>query len=94
MVYMLHHEKEENLRLTAQLVKEAHAQGIAMEAEPGRIEGGEDGLADTVDLKKLLTDERRYSLLKTLVYNFWLLLLEIYKACTERGEFVWTSIGQ
>ena len=57
MVDMSHHEKEDNLRLTAELVKEAHAKGIAVEAEPGRIEGGEDGLADTVDLEGLLTDE-------------------------------------
>ena len=57
MVDMSHHEKEENLRLTIQLVKEAHAKGIAVEAEPGRIEGGEDGLADTVNLEGLLTDK-------------------------------------
>lgn len=57
MIDMSHHEKEENLRLTAELVKEAHEKGIAVEAEPGRIEGGEDGLADTADLDGLLTDE-------------------------------------
>lgn len=57
MIDMSHHEKEENLRLTAELVKEAHVKGIAVEAEPGRIEGGEDGLADTADLDGLLTDE-------------------------------------
>ena len=57
MIDMSHHDKEDNLRLTAGLVKEAHAKGIAVEAEPGRIEGGEDGLVDTVDLEGLLTDE-------------------------------------
>lgn len=55
MVDMSHFEKEENLRLTAELVKELHAKNIAVEAEPGRIEGGEDGVADTADLAGLLT---------------------------------------
>ncbi|KAL2817680.1 ketose-bisphosphate aldolase [Aspergillus cavernicola] len=55
MVDMSHYEKEENLRLTRELVKYCHERGIATEAEPGRIEGGEDGVADTADLEGLLT---------------------------------------
>ncbi|KAJ5697375.1 hypothetical protein N7488_011059 [Penicillium malachiteum] len=55
MVDMSHYEKEENLALTRELVEYCHARGIATEAEPGRIEGGEDGVADTVDLEGLLT---------------------------------------
>lgn len=55
MCDMSHYEKEENLRLTAELVEYCHARGIAAEAEPGRIEGGEDGVAETADLEGLLT---------------------------------------
>lgn len=55
MVDMSHYEKEENLALTRELVAYCHERGIATEAEPGRIEGGEDGVADTVDLEGLLT---------------------------------------
>ncbi|CAG8906095.1 unnamed protein product [Penicillium nalgiovense] len=43
MVDMSHYEKAENLSLTRELVEYCHARGIATEAEPGRIEGGEDG---------------------------------------------------
>ncbi|EQB58994.1 fructose-bisphosphate aldolase class-II [Colletotrichum gloeosporioides Cg-14] len=55
MVDMSHYEKEENLALTRELVDYCHARGIATEAEPGRIEGGEDGVAETVDLEGVLT---------------------------------------
>ncbi|KAH8670779.1 ketose-bisphosphate aldolase [Xylariales sp. PMI_506] len=55
MCDMSHFEKEENLRLTSELVKYCHERGIAAEAEPGRIEGGEDGVAETADLEGLLT---------------------------------------
>ncbi|THV91804.1 aldolase [Aureobasidium pullulans] len=55
MVDMSHHEKEENLAKTKELVEYCHARGIATEAEPGRLEGGEDGVADTVDLEGVLT---------------------------------------
>ena len=55
MVDMSHYEKEENLRLTKELTKYCHERGIATEAEPGRIEGGEDGLKDTADLEGVLT---------------------------------------
>ncbi|KAI1325717.1 aldolase [Xylariaceae sp. FL0255] len=47
MVDMSHYEKEENLRKTAEWVAYCHERGIATEAEPGRIEGGEDGVTDT-----------------------------------------------
>lgn len=57
MVDMSHYEKEENLRLTKELVAYLAERGIAAEAEPGRIEGGEDGVADTVDLEGVLTTE-------------------------------------
>ncbi|KAH8893878.1 aldolase [Thozetella sp. PMI_491] len=55
MCDMSHYEKEENLQLTTELVQYCHERGIATEAEPGRIEGGEDGVAETVDLEGVLT---------------------------------------
>ncbi|OAX78541.1 hypothetical protein ACJ72_07150 [Emergomyces africanus] len=57
MVDMSHYEKAENLAHTAELVAYCNARGIATEAEPGRIEGGEDGVADTaeMELEGLLT---------------------------------------
>ncbi|KAF2254615.1 putative fructose-bisphosphate aldolase [Trematosphaeria pertusa] len=55
MIDMSHYDKEENLRLTAELTKYCHERGIACEAEPGRIEGGEDGVGDTADLEGFLT---------------------------------------
>jgi fructose-bisphosphate aldolase, class II len=55
MIDMSHHEKAENLALTKELATYCHERGIATEAEPGRIEGGEDGIADTADLAGLLT---------------------------------------
>jgi len=55
MVDMSHFEKEQNLAKTKELVQYCHERGIATEAEPGRIEGGEDGVADTADLEGLLT---------------------------------------
>ncbi|KAF7845636.1 hypothetical protein BT93_L1492 [Corymbia citriodora subsp. variegata] len=55
MVDMSHCEKAENLALTKELVPYCHERGIATEAEPGRIEGGEDGVADTADLTGMLT---------------------------------------
>lgn len=51
MVDMSHYEKEENLAKTKELVKYCHERGIAAEAEPGRIEGGEDGVMDTEGLE-------------------------------------------
>jgi fructose-bisphosphate aldolase, class II len=55
MVDMSHYEREENLRLTTELVAYCKERGIVTEAEPGRIEGGEDGVADTADLQGVLT---------------------------------------
>jgi fructose-bisphosphate aldolase class II len=51
MVDMSHYEKDENLAKTALLVKYCQERGIATEAEPGRIEGGEDGVMDTAGLE-------------------------------------------
>ena len=55
MVDMSHHPHDENLRLTAELAEYCHARGIAVEAESGRIEGGEDGVSDTADLEGMMT---------------------------------------
>lgn len=55
MVDMSHYELEENLEKTRRLVEYCHERGIAVEAEAGRIEGGEDGLMDTGDLESILT---------------------------------------
>ncbi|KFY88547.1 hypothetical protein V498_06740 [Pseudogymnoascus sp. VKM F-4517 (FW-2822)] len=51
MVDMSHYEKEENLRKTRELVAYCQEKCIATEAEPGRIEGGEDGVMDTEGLE-------------------------------------------
>jgi fructose-bisphosphate aldolase class II len=51
MVDMSHYDEAENLEKTKILTKECHDKGIAVEAESGRIEGGEDGIADTGDLE-------------------------------------------
>lgn len=55
MVDMSHHEREENLAKTKELVALCHENWIATEAEPGRIEGGEDGIADTAVLEGVMT---------------------------------------
>jgi fructose-bisphosphate aldolase class II len=55
MVDMSHYEMDENLAKTAELVKYCNERHITTEAEPGRIEGGEDGIADTADLMGALT---------------------------------------
>lgn len=51
MVDMSHYEKEENLQKTRALRDYCHSRGISVEAETGRIEGGEDGIMDTGDLE-------------------------------------------
>lgn len=51
MVDMSHYEKEENLQKTRVLRDYCHGRGISVEAETGRIEGGEDGIMDTGDLE-------------------------------------------
>jgi fructose-bisphosphate aldolase class II len=55
MVDMSHYDEAENLSQTKILTAECHARGIAVEAESGRIEGGEDGIADTEGLEALFT---------------------------------------
>lgn len=55
MVDMSHHQKQENLAKTKELVQYCHDRGIATEAEPGRIEGGEDGVMDTAGLEGSMT---------------------------------------
>lgn len=55
MVDMSHYEREENLALTKELVTYLAERGIVTEAEPGRINGGEDGVSDTADLEGILT---------------------------------------
>ncbi|KAI1262805.1 ketose-bisphosphate aldolase [Xylariaceae sp. FL1019] len=55
MVDMSHYEMDENLAKTKALVAYCHERHITTEAEPGRIEGGEDGIADTADLEGALT---------------------------------------
>ncbi|KAI0544371.1 tagatose-bisphosphate aldolase [Xylaria curta] len=55
MIDMSHLSKDENLKKTMELVSYCSVRGKATEAEPGRIEGGEDGIANTVDLSGLMT---------------------------------------
>ena len=55
MVDMSHYEKEENLRLTHELTEYCHERGIVTEAEPGRMDGGEDGVKNPGDLEGILT---------------------------------------
>lgn len=56
MVDMSHYSREDNLKYTRELVELCNQYKIATEAEPGRIEGGEDGVLHTGDLEGLLTD--------------------------------------
>ena len=51
MVDMSHYDKEKNLEKTRALRDYCHAREITVEAETGRIEGGEDGIMDTGDLE-------------------------------------------
>jgi fructose-bisphosphate aldolase class II len=57
MVDMSHYDKEDNFQKTRDLTRYCNERGIITEAEPGRIEGGEDGVGDTADfaLQGLLT---------------------------------------
>ncbi|KAI9926576.1 hypothetical protein ASPWEDRAFT_118996 [Aspergillus wentii DTO 134E9] len=55
MVDMSHYEKETNLAKTRELVEYCNQREIATEAEPGRIEGGEDGVMDTAGLQACMT---------------------------------------
>ena len=55
MVDMSHYEREENLRRTKKLVAYCKERGISVEAEPGGIEGGEDGIKSTEELEAVET---------------------------------------
>jgi fructose-bisphosphate aldolase class II len=50
MVDMSHYERADNIEKTKALKEYCHERKIAVEAETGRIEGGEDGIMDTGDL--------------------------------------------
>lgn len=55
MVDMSHYEREENMRLSRELVQYCNARGIITECEPGRINGCEDGIQDTEGMEEILT---------------------------------------
>lgn len=55
MVDMSHHDRADNLARTEHLVRYCHERGIVCEAEPGRIQGGEDGVLDTAELDAIMT---------------------------------------
>lgn len=55
MIDMSHYEREENLQLSKELVAYCNARGIITECEPGRINGVEDGIADTEGMEEILT---------------------------------------
>ena len=55
MVDMSHFDKAENLARTKELVAYCHDKGVVCEAEPGRIQGGEDGVKDTAELEAIMT---------------------------------------
>lgn len=61
MVDMSHYNEAENLEKTRILSAFCQDNGIAVEAESGRIEGGEDGIADTADLQGALCSFPRES---------------------------------
>lgn len=62
MVDMSHYKHAENLAKTKELARICHQHGIAVEAESGRINGGEDGIASTGDLEGEPFISDRYSL--------------------------------
>jgi len=51
MVDMSHYDRAENLSKTRELATLCHSKGIAVEAESGRINGSEDGIAGTGNLE-------------------------------------------
>ncbi|KAH8429904.1 class II fructose-bisphosphate aldolase [Aspergillus melleus] len=55
MVDMSHYEKDVNLKMTRELVQYCNAREKVTEAEPGRLEGGEDGVMDTAGLEACMT---------------------------------------
>lgn len=56
MVDMSHYEKQENIEKTRILRDYCHSRGISVEAETGRIEGGEDGIMDTGNVAGISTN--------------------------------------
>lgn len=59
MIDMSHYEEQENLAKTKELVALCNQHHMATEAEPGRINGGEDGISDTADLEGILTTPQK-----------------------------------
>ncbi|PYI24552.1 fructose-bisphosphate aldolase [Aspergillus violaceofuscus CBS 115571] len=55
MVDMSHHESYINLQRMQELVAYCHERHILTEAEPGRIDGGEDGVMDLAGLEACMT---------------------------------------
>lgn len=55
MVDMSVHSEEKNIELTRKWVEKALNKKIAVEAELGRIDGGEDGIANTEKLEAVMT---------------------------------------
>lgn len=55
MADMSHYEKKLHLKKTRELVRYCNERQKATEAEPGRIEGGEDGVMNTQGLKACMT---------------------------------------
>ncbi|KAK2795052.1 hypothetical protein FQN51_000568 [Onygenales sp. PD_10] len=51
-------EEDENISYVRSVVERAEKKGITIEAELGRMEGGEDGLP-TIDLESVLTDPQK-----------------------------------
>ncbi|KAL1845497.1 hypothetical protein Plec18170_009754 [Paecilomyces lecythidis] len=55
MIDMSHYEKDENIQLSKELVEYCNSRGIITEVESGRINGCEDGIADTEGMEEILT---------------------------------------
>jgi fructose-bisphosphate aldolase, class II len=55
MVDMSHYERDENMKLSKELVAYCNSRGIITECEPGRINGSEDGIQDTAGMEEILT---------------------------------------
>ena len=56
MLDMSHYEEAEYLEKTRRITEMLHEKGIATEAEPGRINGDEDGVEDIGKLKEIADD--------------------------------------
>ncbi|KAI0813689.1 tagatose 1,6-diphosphate aldolase [Xylaria sp. FL0064] len=55
MVDISYYDKEENMKLSKELVELCNSHGIITECKPGRINGVEDGIADTQGMEEILT---------------------------------------